>query len=168
MSGTEPREKLQDLVAGFDDAMLVTRDAGGTMAARPMHVSGHDERSGTLTFASSIDTEKVAEIRATGDACVTFQSGARYVSLSGRCTISQDRERIRELFDKAWETWFPEGPEQADICLIEFRPVIGEYWDQSGTRGLSYLWKAASALARGESAAGKVGEDPRMHGETSL
>lgn len=163
---SEPREKLRDLVGDFDDAMLVTRDPGGTMQGRPMRIADHDESGGTLTFASSIRTEKVAEIRAEEDACVTFQSGSKYVSLSGSCRIEQDRGRIRELWNKGWELWFPDGPEQADICLIVFTPSIGEYWDQSGSEGLAYLWKAATAFARDETP--DVGGDTDLHAETTL
>jgi len=162
---TEPVEKLQDLVGDFRDAMLVTRDPGGTMQGCPMHVADHDEASGTLTFATSIRTEKVDEIRVQSDACVTFQSGSVHVSLSGACSITQDRARIRELWNKGMEVWFPDGPEQIDLCLIVFRPALGEYWDQSGTQGLNYLWKAATAFARDESP--KV-DDTDMHAETTI
>lgn len=163
---TEPKEKLQDLVGDFRDAMLVTRDGGGTMQGRPMHVADHDEGSGTLTFVTSVRTEKVDEIREASDACVTFQSGSVYVSLSGECSISRDRERIRELWGKGMELWFPDGPEQEDVALILFRPSLGEYWDQSGTEGLNYLWKAATAFARDESP--DVGGDKDLHAETTL
>ena len=164
--GTETREKLQDLIGGFRDAMLVTRDAGGTMQGRPMHVAAHDETSGTLTFASSVATEKVEEVRAGRDACVTFQDGTTYVSLSGECSVTQDRARIREVWDKAMEVWFPDGPEQADLCLIVLRPAFGEYWDQSGAEGLRLLWKTATAYVRDESP--DVGSDDELHGETTL
>ena len=166
MSVTEPREKLQDLVADFDTAMLVTRDAGGTMQGRPMHVADHDETAGTLTFATSIRTEKVDEIREEEDACVTFQSGSRQVSLSGTCRVSQDRSRIRELWNTGMEIWFPDGPGQPDLCLIVFEPALGEYWDQSGTQGLNYLWKSAKGLVSDEPP--KLGGDPDVHAETAL
>ena len=163
---TEAKEKLQDLVEDFETAMLVTRDAGGTMQGRPMHVAAHDETKGTLTFATSLRTEKVDEIGEEGDACVTFQGDDKQVSLSGRCLISQDRERIRELWSKGMEVWFPDGPEQSDLALIVFEPTLGEYWDQSGAQGLKYLWKSARALVEDESP--KVGGDTDMHAETTL
>lgn len=160
------RDKLQDLIDDFRDAMLVTSDPGGTLQARPMHVADHDEAAGTLVFASSVESGKVAEIRADADACVTFQGGGKYVSLSGNCAISQDRTRIEGLWNKAWELWFPEGPQQADICLIVFTPTLGEYWDNSGAQGLKYLWKAATAMARDKSP--DLSDDKDIHAETTL
>ena len=162
----DPRSKLQDLVADFDDAMLVTRDANGDLQARPMHVAEHDEDTGTIVFASSILSEKVDELRAHPSVCVAFQGPRKYVSLTGEASVDQDREKIRELYSTAWKLWFPEGPEQADICLIRFRPAIGAYWDNSGTEGLSFAWKASVALVSGDGM--DPGEDPSKHAETTV
>ena len=161
-----PQDKLQDLVGDFRDAMLVTRDANGDMQARPMHVAEHDDETGTIIFASSILSEKIEELRAHPDVCVAFQGGAKYVSLTGTVAIDQDRDKIRELYDTAWKLWFPEGPEQSDICLIRFHPVLGEYWDNSGAEGLSFAWNAAKALVSGQGM--DPSDDPAKHAETAV
>ncbi len=161
-----PRDKLQDLVADFDDAMLVTRDLNGDLQARPMHIAEHDEAAGTIVFASSVRSEKIEELRAHPSVCVAFQGAGKYVSLTGTATVNQDRERIRELYSTAWKLWFPDGPEQSDICLIRFEPVVGEYWDNSGTQGLSFAWNAAKALASGEGM--NPSEDDSRHAQTTV
>jgi len=160
------KERLQDLVGEFRNAMLVTRDEGGTLQSRPMHIAEHDESSGLLTFASSIDTGKVVEIRVDPDCCVTLQDGAVFVSLSGTANVSQDRDRIESLWNKSWEVWFPDGPSQDDLCLIEFDPSIGEYWDNSGIKGIRYLWKSATALLGDRNPDPKRDDD--VHAETTL
>lgn len=161
-----PRDKLQDLVEDFRDAMLVTKDAQGDLQARPMHVAEHDEESGTVVFASSILSEKVDELQKDPSVCVSFQGGAKYVSLTGTVTIDQDREKIRALYNTAWKLWFPEGPEQSDICLIRFHPVVGEYWDNSGTEGLSFAWNAAKAIVSGKGM--NPAADTDKHAETAV
>ena len=147
----DKREKLLDLVGEFENAMLVTRDRSDDLQARPMHVAALDEDSGTITFTSNVGDEKMDELRAHPSVCVSFQGGARYVSLTGRASINQDRDRIHALFEESWKLWYPEGPDQQDIALIEFEPVIGEYWDTSGSEGLSFALKAAKAYVTGKS-----------------
>lgn len=157
--------KLHDLVDGFDNGMLVTKDLSGDLQARPMNIAEHDTASGEIIFSSSIRTDKIEEMRKSPQVCVAFQSSTRYVSLTGSVTIDQDREKIRELWNKSWELWYPEGAEQPDICLIRFSPVVGEYWDLSGTEGLTFAWNAAKALASGEGMISKG--DAARHAETT-
>lgn len=157
-------DKLQELVARFDVGMLITHDDSG-MAARPMSVAEHDEKSGELLFITSMETGKVDEILAGADTAVVFQDSARYVSLSGEAVISNDRQKIEAVFKKGWELWFPEGPGQEDIRLIRFTPVIGEYWDMSGARGARFIWQAGKALISGESV---EKQDRMQHAETTV
>lgn len=130
--------------------MLVTQEESGALVARPMAVAEHNEEDGTLTFSTSSESGKVGEIRADDDVAVVMQSSSRYVSLSGRAEISNERDKIRSLFKKGWEIWFPEGPEQPDLRLIIFTPVTGEYWDLSGAKGLKFQWQASRALFQEE------------------
>ena len=111
-----------------------------------------------------METEKVSEIERAPQVAVVFQSAATYIALSGRATISNDRQKIKALFSDAWKLWFPEGPEQEDIRLIIFKPEQGEFWDYSGMQGLRFGWKAIKALSRGE----RMADDREMHAETKL
>lgn len=144
------QEKLQEVIENFHTAMLVTQDTTGALVARPMAIADHDHETGTLVFSTSSETGKVSEIRADEEVAVIMQSSSRYVSLSGTARISNDREKIRALFKKDWEIWFPEGPEQSDLRLILFTPATGEYWDLSGGKGLKFLWQAGKALVQDE------------------
>ena len=157
-------DNLHELIAGFDTAMLVTLDPVAP-AGRPMAIAEHNEESGMLVFSTSLDTEKVDEIKNNSTTVVVMQSATTFVSLTGECVVSNDREKIRSLFDKSWELWYPEGPEQSDIRLLEFTPVLGEYWDISGTKGIRFAWQAGKALLKGEGLKPKEG---LHHAETAL
>lgn len=158
------QDNLQELIAGFETAMLVTLDPVAP-AGRPMAIAEHNEESGMLVFSTSLNTEKVDEIKRNSTTAVVMQAATTFVSLTGECTVSNDREKIRSLFDKSWELWFPEGPEQSDIRLLEFTPVLGEYWDFSGTKGIRFAWQAGKALFKGE---GMKPSKDIHHGETTL
>jgi len=163
---TTPKEKLLDLVEDFNIGMLITQ-AGGVITSRPMSIAEHDEENGSITFTTSLETEKVDEVMANPDIGVSFQSDTRYVSLSGSATVSNDREKIESLFSKSWELWYPEGPSDPSIRLIKFTPVIGEYWDMSGTSGIKFLWQAGKAMLKNE-ALDKGPSDQNQHAETAL
>ncbi len=157
--------KLSELVSGFSIAMLVTHSPDDDIRARPMAIAAHDESNGVMVFATSAETGKIDEIRADETVAVVLQGdGRRYVSLSGTGTVRNDRQAIRKHFNPAWKVWFPEGPEQADIRLIEFRPDTGEYWDNSGKEGLAFLMRAGKALVTGE----QIEPDEAQHGKVEF
>lgn len=160
----DTEKNLLELVEEFDTCMLVSQDTDA-LVSRPMSIADFNEETGVITFSTSLDTDKVEEINSNASVGVVFQSKTVYVSLSGKASINQDRERIRELFSDSWKLWYPEGPEQSDICLIVFTPARGEYWDYSGLQGLKSGWKAIRAFATGEPL---TGFDKKVNAETEL
>ena len=155
---------LFELVEEFDTGMLITR-SDETIIGRPMSVAEFNDETGAIVFSTSLDTEKVAEITTTPNVAVVFQSSVTYVALSGTAVVSNDREKIKELYSEVWELWYPDGPEQEDIRLIVFTPSNGEYWDYSGLQGLKYSWKAIKAISSGEAL---IDLEEEMHAETKL
>jgi general stress protein 26 len=95
---------------------------------------------------------------------VIAQSATRYVSVIGVGTIVTDKTRVRALWKKMHEVWFPEGPEDPKVCLIHFEPTQAEFWDVSTTKGLKYLYEAAKALVTKQTP--KV--DSEQHGTVKM
>jgi general stress protein 26 len=70
--------------------------------------------------------------------------GNKYVVVSGKAEISNDRAKIRDLwseFDKAW--W--EDENDPSIRLITVTPEEGELWD-SPNRAVAFAKMAAAAI----------------------
>ena len=63
MADTNTHEHLYDLVKDFDTVMLVTKDAGGKLHARPMSVA-ELRADADAYFATSLDSPKIDEIEA--------------------------------------------------------------------------------------------------------
>lgn len=160
----DTEKTLFNLVDEFRTGMLVTQHTGA-LQGRPMSLADFDENTGQITFSTSMDTEKVAEIEQNASVGVMLQSSTTYVSLQGTAAISNDRERIKALYSPAWKIWYPEGPEQADIRLIKFKPKHGEYWDFSGTKGLTFGWQVISSLVSGEKT---PDHEDKLNAETSI
>jgi general stress protein 26 len=159
---TTPEKKLQDILDGFSVAMLVTRSS--SLRARPMALA--EVQNGTVWFVTGRSTEKINELAQDNNVLITMQSKTRFISLSGKATIVDDRAKVAQLWKPEWKVWFPGGKEDPDITLIRVEGETGEYWDDSGMAGIRYLVEAGIGLLTGTKP--KVDDDIRLHGKVSL
>jgi general stress protein 26 len=144
----EPGVRLWELIGKFATAMLVTRTDGGRMRARPLSLaSAHD--GGKLYFSTSLESPKVGEMESDAEVLVTLQDSLHYVSISGTARISRDRGLVERLWSEGWRIWFPDGPSDPSLAIVEVTPCDAEYWDQSGARGIKYALEMAKAYVTG-------------------
>lgn len=146
---TDQIEKLHDLITDFTDAMLVTRTHEGRLHARPMRIAELEDDTG-LWFVSSANSGKIHEIEEKPDVNVTLQGGGKYISLSGRVSLDNDRAKIEQLWREPLRAWFPDGKDDPRIVLLRVEVSEGEYWDNSGVQGIKYLFKAGKAYLQGD------------------
>jgi general stress protein 26 len=140
-------ERFEDVLQRFDHAMLVSVAEDGSLHARPMAIA---ERDGPmLRFATSNKSAKAAEITMRPGVAVVMQGSGAYLAISGTARLVEDRDRNRLLWQAAWQAWFPDGPDDPSLVLIEVDPERAEYWDRTGARRLEFLWEAGKAIATG-------------------
>ena len=137
-------EHFFDLLEEFDSAMFTTRMRDGSIRSRPMNIA-KSERGGSLWFVSGIESAKVDDIVFDDHANCALQGDYKYLSVSGKARIVRDRTKVREMWEESWRTWFPDGPEDPSLVLIEIEMTAGEYWDMKGTNMLEFLFKAGAA-----------------------
>lgn len=128
-SEASEREELGRLVEEFKTAMLVTRGPDGHYRARPMALQHQGPEDG-LWFCTSLDSEKIKDLRSDPHCAVAMHSterSASYVSLSGRAEVLQDRALIHQMWRPDWKAWFPDGPDSPELVLVRFRPEHVEY-----------------------------------------
>lgn len=141
--------KLIDFISDFNNAMLVTRTDDGSLHSRPMAVAKVDD-NGAIWFVTDRNSEKVADLMLDREVAVTMQGGKKFVALSGTCETIDDQKLIDELFNEAWKVWFPEGRTDDSLMLLRVEPNRGEFWDNSGFKGIKYLFRAGKAYLSGE------------------
>ncbi|MEQ8208755.1 MAG: pyridoxamine 5'-phosphate oxidase family protein [Lacipirellulaceae bacterium] len=144
-----PAENFHSLLKKFDQGMLVTRSADGQIRSRPMQIAGCDADS-DLWFVTTKETGKVTDIDNDSHVCVALRDGRTFLSLSGKARVVTDQTKLDELWSEAWRVWFPDGKEDPNLVLIHIDATEGEYWDQSGLKGLKYLFKAGKAYLAGQ------------------
>jgi general stress protein 26 len=163
-STAEHRAKLREILEEAGTVMLMTRNRGtNDMHVRPMAVARVDE-DGTTYLITSLKTTKVAEIQADPRVDVVFQGKTRFATVSGTARMHSDRALVKQLWSEAWKIWFPEGKEDPDIVILVIDPERGEYWDQSGTAGISFLYRAAKAYLTGK----EIEVNPEAHGKVRM
>lgn len=159
----EARGRLLELVKGFRIAMLVTREGKSSLASRPMTIA-QVEDDGTLWFMTSMTAEQTRALEFHSKVLVVCQSITVYVSVAGKAELVDDRAKIDELWSEPARLWFPEGKADPNLVLIKVSPTEGEFWDQSGLKGLRFLVDAAKSYVTGE----RLEPDPRSHAQASL
>lgn len=143
------QEQFHSQLTHFSNAMLVTRASDGQLRSRPMAVAEVEENS-NVWFVTDFDAAKVDEIQADPQVCVVMQDSSRFLSLSGHGKIIRDRNKVEELWSEAWKVWFPEGKDDPSIVLLKVESTVGEFWDNSGLKGIQYLFEAGKAYLSGE------------------
>ena len=115
-------KKLAAMIRGIKIAMLTTLSTDGTLRSRPM-ATQDVEFEGTLWFFTSAGSAKMSEIRQYPQVSVSYASADdhRYVSLSGRASLIQDAEKMKELWSPVYRAWFPQGLDDPELALARRR-----------------------------------------------
>jgi general stress protein 26/nucleotide-binding universal stress UspA family protein len=143
--GDTPR--LEELVAGFRVAMLTTMTEDGHLHSRPMiaHSAGFD---GDLWFFTHAHTHKAEDVDRYRQVNVSYVDPERdrYVSISGRALLVQDRRKMEELWDPVYEEWFSQGLADRDLALLRVSVEGAEYWDRRGSVMVRLMPETQSAI----------------------
>ena len=163
-SSREQSEHFISLLKKFSTVMLVTLAEDGGFHARPMMLA-EVEDDGRVWFFTAANTPKVHEIELDSHVRIVAQQGHSALTLTGRASLIGDREKIAQLWSEPFRVWFPKGETDPDIELIAVRPERGEFWDNTGTHGVKYLWEAAKAYMSGTT---PDADDGDLHGKVRL
>lgn len=148
ISESEKRDRLKKLVSDFDTAMLVTHLKDGQLRSRPLAIAEKGE-DGSLYFAISVDSAKVQEIAGDSHVNLSMQDKRRFVSVTGRARVVDDRAMVERLWSESWKVWFPKGKDDPSLRILIVDPSEAAYWDASGIEGLKYLFESAKAYLTG-------------------
>lgn len=156
-------EHVKDLLHDFTTAMLMTHLPNNRSHVRPMRVADVT-KDGSVRFATSLKSPKVDEISKDKNVHLVFQTSSAFMSLQGTAKIETDKKLVQELWSEPWRVWFPKGKDDPDICIITVTPREAEFWDNSGSQGLMYMFEAAKAYVQGK----KPAVDKDVHAKVAL
>ncbi|HEV2695915.1 MAG TPA: pyridoxamine 5'-phosphate oxidase family protein [Verrucomicrobiae bacterium] len=158
-------EKIHGLLKKFDTAMLVTHGRDYIEHARPMGIAGVEDNC-DLWFFTEAASEKAREIEHDSKVLLVFQKDhAAYISITGLAQLTTDRLKAAELWKDSFKTYFPGGANDPNLMLIKVIVLEAEYWDNTGFKGIKYLFEAASARSHGTR---PHIDEPEQHGKVNL
>ena len=134
-----------DMMEKIGFCMLSTR-TGDDIRSRPM--AAHVEpMENAVYFLTDVESHKDDEILRWPNVNLAFaeSKGQKYVSVTGEATVSNDRERIRELWSTPAKAWWASANDPA-IRVLKVTPKYAEYWDSPMTV-VSYVKMFAAAVS---------------------
>jgi len=156
--------KLADLIDAASIAMLTTEEPDGSLRSRPLATLQLDS-GGHLWFFVGMSSGKVEEIDQHRKVNLSYANVDKqdYVSVSGHARILRDQEKMKQLWTRWVEPWFPNGVDDPDLALLEVTIDEAEYWDAPASR-MQRFFGLSKALATGDTSSlgehGKVRPRP--------
>ena len=159
------RELLWKLIRNIRFAMFTTRHENGHLHSRPMTTQNKGlEADESLWFFMSKSGDPVGDLKADPVVNLVYADPSEdtYVSVSGNAAMIEDAAKKEQLWSKLAEAWFPGGPNDPDLALVQVQIVHASYWDVKESK-LVQLYEMAKAVVTG-----KPPVDLGEHGEVRM
>lgn len=150
-------DDLYELIDGIETAMVTTRRADGLLVSRAMQTQRRT--SGTdLWFMTNAESEKFEEIALDANVNVAYYKDRtrEWVSVSGRATLTKDRDLIDSLYKPDWKMWLGDqggkydgGPHDPRIALILVEAITATYSKKDRATPI-ILFQLAKGMITGE------------------
>lgn len=147
LSGAEAIAKMKELAEDARTCFFTTLTETRPLPSRPMAVQVVEE-DGSFYFFSAKSSNKNHELQEDSNVQLFFANGgsSEYLSVYGRATVSQDRAKIKELWNEFAKIWFQDGPEDPELTLIRVQPENARYWDTKHNKLVQWAKMAASIV----------------------
>ena len=127
---TDIIKKLGKMIKDIKFAMFTTVDESGSLRSRPM-ATQNEEFDGDIWFFTKVSAPKVDEVERQHHVNVSYShpEDQRYVSISGQAKLVRDVAKNKELWTAPMKAWFPNGPEDPEVALLQVSVDKAEYWE---------------------------------------
>ena len=147
LNGPEAITKIKDLVNTAKSCFFCTNiKTGLPLSTRPMSVQEIDNE-GNFWFLSANDSHKNDELVHDPFVHLLFQGSAHsdFLNIYGIGSVSENKEKIRQLWEPVLKTWFTEGEEDPRISVIKVEPIDGYYWDNKHGNAIAFAKQLVGA-----------------------
>jgi len=147
LHGAAATKKMKEIAEQAKTCFFCTEiKTNKPFSVRPMYVQKIDSE-GNFWFLSSKDSHKNMEINKSDFVQLLFQGSPHsdFLTLSGTATISDNKRKIKELWEPLAKTWFTDGVDDPRITVIKFTPTDGYYWDNKHGNTIAFAKMLAGA-----------------------
>jgi general stress protein 26 len=121
--------RVWELMDKISICMFTTHD-GERIRARPMAAFVRRDEN-AIYFLGDAKDHKDEEVRQDANVSLAFADGKNFVALAGHAAVSQDRQKIKDLWGPAAKAWW-NSPDDPSIRLITVSPNDAEFWEGPG------------------------------------
>ncbi len=114
---------------------------------KPFSTRPKVDEDGSLWLLSANDSHKNEELVHDPFVHLLFQgsSYSDFLNIYGIASISEDKEKIKELWEPIMKTWFTDGEDDKRISVIKIEPIEGYYWDNKHGNAVAFIKQLAGA-----------------------
>lgn len=148
LQGAAAKQKIKELKEKASTCFFCTNiKTGQPFATRPMSVQQLDD-DGNFWFLSANDSHKNAELAVDPYVQLLFQGSdySDFLNLYGKATVSEDKQKIKELWNPILKTWFTGGIDDPRISVIKVTPTEGYYWDTKHNMAIGLIKRVTGAI----------------------
>ena len=118
------------------------------------------EDDGTLWFFTDLRSIKVEEVATDRMVHLTYAHPGKdsYLDTWGKANIITDKQLKKDKWKTMLKAWFPNGPDDPSVALLQVRPTECYYWDSETGKMVEFLKMAASIVTGKKLADGAEGK----------
>lgn len=150
LDNEEALKKLNKLVDEVKVCMFATIHEDYTVHSRPMQTIQVDDQ-GSLWFFTNEHSEKVDDVSKDNTVYLMYSHPGQntYLHVKGKCSVVNDKEKMKELWSPMVKAWFPKGLEDPALALLKVDTSEASYWDGSSSKFVVFF-NMIKAIAKGE------------------
>ncbi|MHB1102640.1 MAG: pyridoxamine 5'-phosphate oxidase family protein [Devosia sp.] len=150
-------DRVWELAKRIGICMFITWD-GERQRARPL-VATVEKQNHAIWFLTDVEGHKDEQAERFPNVTLAFadNSGNKYVSITGKAEILDDRALVSKLWPPYAKAWW-KNADDPGIRVIKVTPRDGELWDSSGGLFSRVAMLAAAVTGHGP----KIGDNARV------
>jgi general stress protein 26 len=151
-SSSDTQHTLWDLIKDTRFGMFTHRHGDGMLHSHPLTTQNKSMDEGSVLYFFVPHSGEVAQrIQSDGKVNVAYANPDKdsYVSVSGNATVVDDQAKKESLWSSMAQAWFPGGPTDPNLALLEVQIDEAEYWNVKESK-MMQLAKMAKAAATGK------------------
>lgn len=142
-------ETLWDLIKDIKFGMLTHRHADGELHSHPLTTQNKAMDEGaTLYFFISRSSEIATQVVHDDHVNVSYTDPGKdsYVSVAGRALIVEDMGKKEALWSSMAKAWFPGGPTDPNLALLQVHISHAEYWNVKESKMVQVVKMVTAAI----------------------
>ncbi|MGA0569858.1 pyridoxamine 5'-phosphate oxidase family protein [Variovorax sp. VNK109] len=148
MADKTAHDTLWELIKDIRFGMFTHRHSDGKLHSHPLTTQNKSlDADRNLYFFVSRSGEVARRVASDGLVNIAYADTGKdsYVSITGQASVIENAQIVERLWSKPAEAWFPGGPADPDLQLLQVRIVEAEYWDVKDSK-VTQLFKMAKSL----------------------